>query len=275
MPPRAQCHCHCGHSQLLKGGQGPGVTPQESHLEGWAHPLLLLGTHLSTWSVMNLSTDRAFREISNSIISACFCSSCGGTGSALGFQAPLPRSYRLFTTLVTTVWVGKQSPEKQFLVSAVPALPVCQRSHRRTCSPQLLFPHVPAPNMVWVATGCSAPAPPQKRSQILPLSLSGTILWPMTLQRPVRVEGEGSFMISRGTGEGGGVRNLALVQLQSRVHPSWICLFPPAWEQPTGISACGYPSPQLCHALQPPSLPPFQTAWTPHSSIPQDSLSTL
>lgn len=90
--PRAQCHCHCGHSQLLKGVQAPPVTPQESHLESWAHPLLLLGTYLSTWSVMNRSTDRAFREISNSITSACFCSSCGGTGSALGFQAPFPKS---------------------------------------------------------------------------------------------------------------------------------------------------------------------------------------
>lgn len=37
-------------------------------------------------------------------------------------------------------------------------------------------------------------------------------------------------MISRGTRGGGrGGRNLALVQLQSCVHPSWICLFPPAW----------------------------------------------
>lgn len=94
LPPRAQCHCHCGYSQLMKGVQALTVTPQESHLESWAHPLLLLGTYLSTWSVMNRSTDRAFREISNSIVSACFCSSCGGTGSALGFQAPFPRSYR-------------------------------------------------------------------------------------------------------------------------------------------------------------------------------------
>lgn len=73
---------------------------------------------------------------------------------------------------------------------------------------------------------------------------------------------------------------MALVQLQPYVHPSWICLFPPAWEQPTRISACGYPSPQLCHALQPPILLPFpsQTAWTPHSfpmtaSPPSDSAS--
>lgn len=94
LPPRAQCHCHSEHGQLLKWVQAPTVTPQESHPESWAHPLLLLGTYLSTWSVMNRSTARAFREISNSIISACFCSSCGGTGSALGFQAPLPRSYR-------------------------------------------------------------------------------------------------------------------------------------------------------------------------------------
>lgn len=79
---------------VLEGVQAPAVTPQESHPESWAHPLLLLGTHLSTWSVMNRSTDRAFREISNSITSACFCSSCGGTGSALGFQAPFSRNYR-------------------------------------------------------------------------------------------------------------------------------------------------------------------------------------
>lgn len=51
------------------------------------------GTHLSTWSVMNRSTDRAFREISNSIASACFCSSCGGASTDSGFQAPFPRSY--------------------------------------------------------------------------------------------------------------------------------------------------------------------------------------
>lgn len=65
---------------------------------------------------------------------------------------------RLLTALVTTVWVGKQSPEKQFLVSTLPALPVCQRSHRSACSLQLLFPHVLAPNGSWVAADCSAPA---------------------------------------------------------------------------------------------------------------------
>lgn len=64
-------------------------------------------------------------------------------------------------------------------------------------------------------------------------------------------------MISRGTRGGGrGRRNLVLVQLQSCIHPSWICLFPPGWEQPTRMSAvvipalscamlCSHPGPSL------------------------------
>lgn len=77
-------------------------------------------------------------------------------------------------------------------------------------------------------------------------------------------------MIRRGSREGGGRRNLALVQLQSCDHPSWICLFPPDWEQPARISACGYASPQLCQALQPPFADSMDTPL-----IPRDSLTAL
>lgn len=72
--------------------RGPGTRCDARELS--VCPVLLLGTYLSTRSVMNRSTDKAFREISNSIASACSCSSCGGTNTALGFQAPFPRSYR-------------------------------------------------------------------------------------------------------------------------------------------------------------------------------------
>lgn len=55
------------------GWESPGI----SNRALGAHFLPCLGTYLPTWSVMNRSTDSAFREISNSITSACFCSSCG------------------------------------------------------------------------------------------------------------------------------------------------------------------------------------------------------
>lgn len=75
-------------------------------------------------------------------------------------------------------------------------------------------------------------------------------------------------MISTGTRGGGGERNVALEQLQSYIRPSWICLSPLACVQPARISACGYPSPQLCHAFQPPGLLPFpgsvDTPFIPH-----------
>lgn len=62
--------------------------------------------------------------------------------------------------------------------------------------------------------------------------------------------------------------NLALAQLQSYIHPSCICLSSTACVQPAEVSACGYPSPQLCHAFQPPSLLPspgsMDTPCDPH-----------
>lgn len=44
-------------------------------------------------------------------------------------------------------------------------------------------------------------------------------------------------MVSTGTRGGGGERNVALEQLQSYIHPSWICLSPLACVQPARISA--------------------------------------
>lgn len=39
LPPGAQCHCHHGYSQLLKGVQAPAATPRESQPESSAHVL--------------------------------------------------------------------------------------------------------------------------------------------------------------------------------------------------------------------------------------------
>lgn len=74
-------------------------------------------------------------------------------------------------------------------------------------------------------------------------------------------------MISRGTRGGGrGGRNLALVQLQSCIHASWISLFPPAWEQPTQISAVVISALSCAMLCSYPGSFPSQTARTPPSS---------
>lgn len=109
---------------------------------------------------------------------------------------------------------------------------------------------------------CTRTAPERGWSQILPLSLSGTILWPVALWRPGRVEGGGSCMIRRGSREGGGRRNLALVQLQSCDHPSGS-----ASSLQTGNSQLEcLPVVIPAHSCARLSSLPLQTAWTPHSS---------
>lgn len=109
--------------------------------QSWAgaHSLPCLGTYLPTWSVMNRSTDSAFREISNSIISACFCSSCGGEKHSWEFRPCFPRATKrqlVGCTSATTGWGGNQTPAKQtpVLIWTAAALPVCQSRDSSACS---------------------------------------------------------------------------------------------------------------------------------------------
>lgn len=231
-------------------------------------PVLLLGTYLSTWSVMNRSTDKAFREISNSIVSACSCSSCRGTSTALGFQAPFPRSYR-----ETGCWlcVGNhrlgRKPEHCKTNSASHldcASAACLPGQpQKSLQPSVACPLSPYPKQVMGGyqqqCPCTGTSPERDQSQAAPLSRSGIVLWLTSLQRPVRLRKGVAASSAEKPEEGETCPGMA-----TGLHPLLLDLpLPSAYIQPATISACGYPSPQLPQALQPPSLLPFPAAWIP------------
>lgn len=213
---------------------------------------------------MNRSTDRAFREISNSIVSACCCSSCGGTCAASGFQAPFPGSCR---GAACWLHVGngrlgrKPEPCKTNPASHLDCARAATEVLAAHCCLSLIslpltahgWPPAAAP--LDRDTPCKRPVP----------DCSSLPFWDHLVTHNAvetwKAQGGGNCIISRGTRGGG--RNLALEQLQFYTHASRVCLsssLPPAT-----ISACGYPSLQLRHTLQPPALLPSQAAWRPHS----------
>lgn len=179
-PPGAQRRCHHRHSQRLKGAQASNPQePQKGLLR--ARPVPPLGTHLSTWSVMYRSTERAFREISNSIASACFCSSCGGASTDSGFQAPFPRSYEEAACWlhISNHGLGRKpkphgtNSGSHLDCSSAASLP--EQGQERL----QLIPHLPAryrPQEVLEVPG--VPPPGRGQSRTAALSLPGITSWP-------------------------------------------------------------------------------------------------
>lgn len=220
---------------------------------------------------MNRSTDRAFREISNSIVSACCCSSCGGTCAALGFQAPFPRSCR---EAACWLHIGnhrlgrKPEPCKTNSASHLDCARAATEVLAAYCCLSLSF-------LPLTAHGYPPAAAPLHRDTPWKRSVpdrSSLPFWDhLVAHGPAETwetEGGGSCIISRRTRRGG--RNLALEELQLYIHPSWVCLsssLPPA-----RVSACGYSSLQLHHTLQPLAILPFPgsmgTPFIPHTLRP-------
>lgn len=124
LPPRAQCHCHCRHSQLLQGVQAPlrptGI-PSRKLATSSAAP-----GHLPAHLVSDEPQHGQGLQGNLKLHHLCLLLQLLWRDRiSLGISGPIFQELqggRLLTILVTTVWVGKQSPEKQCLVSTVPSL---------------------------------------------------------------------------------------------------------------------------------------------------------